>query len=261
MSEEYPNVSITIGFWCLIIAGVYFFYKERQEMLHKANIEADRKDKERQKMLHKANIEADRKDKEGREKLRQANIEADRKDDRMKAQLNKDMKEKEQLMKDVETVCGEYNKNVRRDGEESMKICRDWTNSECESANDLILFLEKYTRMKADVNAKRSVKTEPKDLKDFLQLEEFRRKGMDFWRKVVQKQYPLELFKMKFFLTFHWAIYMANNCCTNSVQGSEPKTYQWILNHSIVGKEDQKVIKEYRATLQIEFPRIQTENS
>ena len=62
-----------------------------------------------------------------------------------------------------------------------MKICRKWTNTECETTID-ILSLSKYAKMKA-VDANQLDGTiEEKEFEDYSVIEAFQRNEMTFYK-------------------------------------------------------------------------------
>lgn len=172
----------------------------------------------------------------------------------------------------VNSICEEYNQTVRPIAKKSHKICKDWTNTSCQSASEILPFLEKYVKIKALQEGQKMTVPSPsrKDLRDYDVLEQHRRKEMDFWcNKVYKESLPLDMLtypglnEAKVFSTFHWALYMAVNRCAYEPgqEGKQPPIYTWIVDQSIGGESfdvaDSEHIKKYRATVMDEFPLIQ----
>ena len=186
--------------------------------------------------------------------------EQDRQQDRAKNEINNFVKEK--------SLCVEYNKNVKQPALKTLEICRKWSCTECQTANDIVPFLERYAKIKA-VEEKQVVGiTSTEDLKDFKEIETYRRNEISFWLNNV-KQEGLKLNsllypgpdELEFFSTFHWAVYMVINKCAydKDFVGGEPYTYKWVENTMYDTDEKREYIKTYRYTIKKEFSRIQKE--
>ena len=146
-----------------------------------------------------------------------------------------------------------------------MQVCSKWTNTNCESAVDIVPFLEKYAKIKAVEENQVVGMTTAEDLEDYEEIENFRRSEIDFWlNEVMRQDLKLNFFnypgrnELKFFSTFHWAVYMVVNKCAYDIgnQGAEPHTYKLVAESICYTNEEQKYIETYRDTLKKEFPRI-----
>jgi hypothetical protein len=148
-------------------------------------------------------------------------------EDRQRAlKVQTEDREREQKARDianiseVNSLCAEYNKSLRPQASKSMQICRKWTCTNCESAIDIVPFLEKYAKIKAVEENQVVGMTTAEDLEDYNELEKFRKNEIDFWLNKVKRQgFKLNFFnypgrnELKFFSTFHWAVYMVVNKC------------------------------------------------
>jgi hypothetical protein len=196
-------------------------------------------------------------------------------EDRQRAlKVQTEDREREQKARDianiseVNSLCAEYNKSLRPQASKSMQICRKWTCTNCESAIDIVPFLEKYAKIKAVEENQVVGMTTAEDLEDYNELEKFRKNEIDFWLNKVKRQgFKLNFFnypgrnELKFFSTFHWAVYMVVNKCAydKGTVGGEPYTYKWVEESICDTNEKKEYIETYRETLKKEFPRIQKE--
>ena len=189
-------------------------------------------------------------------------LEAERLEDRQRAQHERDI----ETLSKVDSLCAEYNESVRHLASRSMKICRKWTSTNCESAIDIVPFLEKYAKIKAVEEEQVVGITAAKDLEDYKVLEAFRRDEMKFWVNKVHRQgFLLNSFnypgrnELRIFSTFHWAVYMVVNKCAYDIgnEGKEPYPYKWVEESIFDSDETKEYIETYRDTLKKEFPRIQ----
>jgi len=143
-----------------------------------------------------------------------------------------------------------------------------------------------------DKNGKELNLTES-ECKEYQILENFRRKTITFWCNVQEHDYVLpylfypNLGEIKEFMTFHWALYMTNNKCTElpNYLGEEPKVYSFFKE--IIEKDNPSIFErmfksylpynnnitpclcnprilndifEYQEIIKKEFPRIQETN-
>ena len=178
---------------------------------------------------------------------------------------NREKNELNDLVKE-KSLCVEYNKSVMQPALKTLEICRKWTCTECQTAIDIVPFLERYAKIKA-VEEKQVVGiTSDEDLKDFKEIENYRRNEIDFWlNKVKQEGLQLNLLlypgnnELKFFSTFHWSVYMVINKCAydKDFVGGEPYTYKWVEETICDTDETKEYIKTYRDTIKKEFSRIQ----
>lgn len=185
------------------------------------------------------------------------------------------LREHDRQQDKVKSLGVEYDKSVKQDALNSMEICKKWTCTKCETAIDIVPFLEKYAKMKAvkEYPFAGIISTEDledlEDLEDFKEIEQYRRSEIHFWLNEVKQEgiqlnslgYPGHN-ELKFFSTFHWAIYMVvSNCVYNNKDfiGGEPYTYKWVEKTIYNTDEEKEYIETYRKTIKKEFPRIQNE--
>jgi hypothetical protein len=94
------------------------------------------------------------------------------------------------------------------------KTCREWTNSPCQEAAQIIPMLEKYLELKLLKKNKPDCEIPFKYVHGYDNIENYRTKYMNYWSKVTE--YPICLPWMYYpgrdemvdFSTFHWAIHM-----------------------------------------------------
>ena len=87
-----------------------------------------------------------------------------------------------------------YDLELRSLAIQSIKICRVWSKTDCQTARDIVPFLEKYARIKAEQDDVKGVKTSSaKELVDFNIIKNFHREGITFWHDAVQDREPLDL--------------------------------------------------------------------
>ena len=124
----------------------------------------------------------------------------------------------------------DYFETIRPLVQDAKKVCQKWTNTPCNEATEVLILLEKYSKIRTlDKNGKELNLTES-ECKEYQILENFRRKTITFWCNVQEHDYVLpylfypNLGEIKEFMTFHWALYMTNNKCTElpNYLGEEP---------------------------------------
>ena len=130
--------------------------------------------------------------------------------------------------KSTENIGRVYSNEIQPISILARNICKDWSKTKCNSATDMIPFLEKYKRLK-EVDDLQGIKAIPQiDRKDFQILEEYRVKTMSFWLHEVCNVNEFSMmfgFKRKIsmdimdfvlnptkediveFLTFHYSLY------------------------------------------------------
>ena len=87
-----------------------------------------------------------------------------------------------------------YDLELRSLAIQSIKICRVWSKTDCQTARDIVPFLEKYARIKAEQDDVKGVKTSSaKELVDFNIIKNFHREGITFWHDAAQDREPLDL--------------------------------------------------------------------
>lgn len=152
---------------------------------------------------------------------------------------------------DANTISETYQNNQSIQLISSKKICSDWTNTQCETAKDIIPFLQKYKNM--NTSAKTSFpaplnKLYTRDeIQDYTTIENYRKSELNFWRYEIElPDYPFRdlsyprIKDVKTFSTFHWAIH---NTISNV---KEPSTYLWLDNSCIYTDKEIEEIRAYR---------------
>ena len=154
-----------------------------------------------------------------------------------------------------ECIVHNYDCNLRPLLQDTMKICRKWTNTKCSESVDIIPFLEKYAELRAlDLQIDGTI--QPEHIDDYDIIEKFRESHMAYW------MYDIVILKDKndfpkyddiiAFSTFHWAVYMAMNS-----KKDQPYAYEYakgLLSHN------HPYIDAYRKTINDNLPRIQEKN-
>lgn len=142
----------------------------------------------------------------------------------------------------------------------AMKTCRDWTNTRCQTAIEIIPMLEKYSKLrKMD---KLGMKITEKDKEGYDNIENYRRKGIKHWMEALSQPYKIpSMGEMVLTSTFHWSIYNMNKTITKKNNDIETKMYNDIITRIELknGRDDIDnidFIKTYRKIIEPEFERI-----
>jgi len=95
----------------------------------------------------------------------------------------------------------------------AVSICRKWTGTPCTSDDDIRKFIRLYAEQRALQIHKVPVKSNPQLQQETEEIHDYSRKFMEFFNKkdyTLTDRYPT-CGDYKAFLTFHWALYTANN--------------------------------------------------
>ena len=144
----------------------------------------------------------------------------------------------------------------------AMKTCRDWTNTKCQNASEIIPMLEKYAKLRT-MEKNFGMKIPEKDKEGYDHIEKYRRKGIEFWKEVLRKPYcSPSMGELVLFSTFHYSIYNMNKTITKKSEGVESVLYNDALTRIELkdGRDEiQNIefIKHYKKTIDPEFERIQ----
>jgi hypothetical protein len=181
--------------------------------------------------------------------------------------------------RDASALSEKYHRDVKPSRDAAMNVCRDWTNSSCQAAEQLIPMLEKYAKLRA-LEKSRGIAAFPdnKTRVGYLALEQYRTSAMSFWATQVNRRslwqriwslppndisivqeiaYPATE-EMYEFSTFHWSIYMTDRRCTSSIDvATEPPIYDIVRNEL---HHDDARLQEYTQTVQNQFGVIREKN-
>lgn len=160
---------------------------------------------------------------------------------------------------DADKLLHQYEHEIRPLRDAAMKTCRQWTHSSCQELSDIHAMLQKYARLRYAV--KHSTDGgEPEDvvpandLVGYRHLERYRgSETFKFWYDLSRadgyyngkhhaRPYIGEMVE---FSTFHWALHMTNNKCseTRGNEGGEPKTYALVL--AMMEKIQPNVVRDH----------------
>ena len=95
----------------------------------------------------------------------------------------------------------------------AIRNCQRWTNTPCTSDDDIRKFIRLYAQQRALIEHKVHVKSNPQMQQETEEIHDYSRKFMEFFNKKdysLTNRYPT-CGEYKTFLTFHWALYTANN--------------------------------------------------
>ena len=95
----------------------------------------------------------------------------------------------------------------------AIRNCQRWTNTPCTSDDDIRKFIRLYAQQRALIENKVHVKSNPQMQQETEEIHDYSRKFMEFFNKKeysLTNRYPT-CGEYKTFLTFHWALYTANN--------------------------------------------------
>lgn len=145
----------------------------------------------------------------------------------------------------------------------AMKTCRDWTNTKCQNASEIIPMLEKYAKIRN--MEKLGMEIPHKDKEGYENIEKYRRKGIKHWREALSQPYKIpSMGEMVLTSTFHWSIYNMNKTIMKTNNDIENKMYNDMITRIELkdGRDDInniEFIKKYRKTIEPEFEIIQNE--
>ena len=143
----------------------------------------------------------------------------------------------------------------------AMKTCRDWTNTRCQNASQIIPMLEKYAKLRK--THKLGIEIPKKDKEGYDNIENYRRKGIKHWREALSQPYKIpSMGEMVLTSTFHWSIYNMNKTITKENDDIGTKIYNDMITRIELkdGRDDIHnidFINSYRKTIEPEFERIQ----
>ena len=141
----------------------------------------------------------------------------------------------------------------------AMKTCRDWTNTKCQNASEIIPMLEKYATLRT-MDKTLGLKIPEKDKDGYESIEIYRMKGIQYWKEAMSQPYKIpSVGEMVLTSTFHWSIYSMSKTITGN--GNELLLYNSIMERIELkeGRDEIKnveFIKKYRKTIEPEFERI-----
>jgi hypothetical protein len=148
--------------------------------------------------------------------------------------------------------------------DDAMKTCRDWTNTKCQYAHEIIPMLEKYAQLRTmETTLGIEIPKEDKDGYDSLEI--YRRKAIKYWGEALPKSYAFpSIGELTLFSTFHWSLYNMNQKITQKSEGVAPLLYNSALARIELkdGRDDIRdieYIKQYRKVIEPEFERIKKE--
>ena len=159
--------------------------------------------------------------------------------------------------------------SVKPQQAKAMEVCRKWTGSPCETAEQILPMLQKYAELRAIQKHYYYVKSPNKYEEDCNTIDAYRTSGINYWIKSQRhpKEFSVTAYSstedVRHFLTFHWAIYMTNNICAEvkGNEGKEPYTYTHVMKHfkSIgrINTSDAVNILKYRNIVSDNFDKIQ----
>lgn len=120
---------------------------------------------------------------------------------------------KQRLIRQEE--ANKYN-TLRALSRKSISICRKWTNSSCTDADDIIKFIRLYSIERAHQEQFQISIPSQFSVNETDAIHEYTSQMVNFFkhydREIDTIGYP-HIGEFKSFLTFHWAIYKANNIC------------------------------------------------
>ena len=147
----------------------------------------------------------------------------------------------------------------------AMKTCRDWTNTKCQNASEIIPMLEKYAKLRT-MDKTFGLKIPENDKEGYENIETYRKEGIKFWKEAMSQPYKIpSMGEMTLTSTFHWSIYNMNKTITKNDKCIESfgceELYDNILTRIELkdGRDEIKnveFITKYRKTIEPEFELI-----
>jgi hypothetical protein len=143
----------------------------------------------------------------------------------------------------------------------AMKTCRDWTNTKCQNASEIIPMLEKYAKLRT-MDKTFGLEIPEKDKEGYESIEKYRKEGIKFWKEAMSQPYKIpSMGEMTLTSTFHWSIYNMNKTITNNNDKGFEELYDNILTRIELkdGRDEihnMDYIKKYKKTIEPEIERI-----
>ena len=144
--------------------------------------------------------------------------------------------------------------------DDAMKTCREWTNTKCQNASEIIPMLEKYAKLRT-MEKKFGMKIPEKDKDGYDNIEKYRINGIKYWKEIIPKPYAIpDMRQMVLFSTFHWSIYNMNETIVKE-NNDNSKMYNDVLSRIILKDSIDEFnniysVKKYRNKIEPDFERI-----
>lgn len=167
------------------------------------------------------------------------------------------------MSKTTKPVYSEFGRTVGMptflEQDDAMKTCRDWTNTKCKNASEIIPMLKKYATLRT-MEKKFGLKIPEKDKKGYESIEIYRRQGIKHWSEAITQPYKIpSIGELVLFSTFHWSIYNVNKKITKGYYTIDlyNKVLDRIeLNDGRCEIKNIEFITKYRKTIEPELERI-----
>lgn len=167
------------------------------------------------------------------------------------------------MSKTTKPVYSEFGRTVGMptflEQDDAMKTCRDWTNTKCKNASEIIPMLEKYAKLRT-MEKKFGLKIPENDKKGYESIEIYRRQGIKHWTEAMSQPYKLpSVGELVLFSTFHWSIYNVNKKitkCDSTIDLYNTVLDRIELNDGRCEIKNIEFITKYRKTIEPELERI-----